>query len=67
MPLDPELFIDDVHDTAGGIRLRAWIVLQQLIPVIEERLARGAWPRPLVTPEPPLPAFTPRRIELRCG
>lgn len=67
MPLDPELFIDDVHDTAGGIRLRAWIVLQQLIPVIEERLARGTWPRPLVTPEPPLPTFTPRHVALACS
>lgn len=66
MPLDPELFIDDVHDTAGGIRLRAWIVLQHLLPIVEQRLASEAWPRPLVVPEPPLPTFMPRRIELSC-
>lgn len=67
MPFDPNLFIDPIHDSAGGIRLRAWIVLQQLLPVIEQRLASGAWPRPLATPEPPLPTFTPRRIALECG
>lgn len=66
MPLDPDLFQDAVHNTAGGVRERAWVVLQQLIPVIEQRLASGAWPRPLPREAPPLPTFTPRRVAVDC-
>lgn len=66
MPLDPDLFQDAIHNTAGGVRERAWVVLQQLIPVIERRLASGAWPKPLAKNTPPLPTFTPRRIAVDC-
>jgi hypothetical protein len=64
MPLDPDLFQDAIHNTAGGVRERAWVVLQQLIPVVEQHLASGAWPKPLPKDTPPLPTFTPRRITL---
>ncbi len=66
MPLDTDLFIDGIHDTAGGVRLRAWIVLQQLIPIIEKRLSDGQWPRTLTGPDPPLPTFVPRRLSFDC-
>jgi hypothetical protein len=66
MPLDPDLFQDAIHNTAGGVRERAWVVLQQLIPVIERHLANGDWPRPQPKQAPPLPTFTPRRIALDC-
>jgi hypothetical protein len=66
MPLDPDLFQDAIHNTAGGVRERAWVVLQQLIPVIEQRLASGAWPKPLPKETPALPTFAPRRIALNC-
>jgi hypothetical protein len=48
------------------VRERAWVVLQQLIPVIERHLANGDWPRPQPKQAPPLPTFTPRRIALDC-
>ncbi|SJZ41878.1 hypothetical protein SAMN02745126_00976 [Enhydrobacter aerosaccus] len=66
MPLDPTLFQDAIHNTAGGVRTRAWVVLQYLIPVVERHLASGAWPKPLAKDPPPLPTFKPRRIELDC-
>ncbi|MBV8392559.1 MAG: hypothetical protein JOY81_05200, partial [Alphaproteobacteria bacterium] len=66
MPLDPDLFEDSVHTNAAGTRLRAWIVLQQLVPIIERRLASHAWPRPHAEASA-LPTYTPRRIEIDCG
>ena len=67
MPLDPDLFSDAIHNTAGGVRERAWVVLQQLVPLIERHLADGSWPRTYSTQAPPLPTFTPRRVAVDCG
>jgi len=47
MPFDSNLFADAVHTTYPGARLKAWVVLQQLVPIIEKRLASGAWPKPV--------------------
>ncbi len=66
LPLDPDLFIDAVHTSYAGTRMRGWINLQALIPVIEKHLADGSWPRP-AGPEQPLPTFTPREIKLSCA
>lgn len=45
-PPDPALFIDAIHTTPAGTRLQGWVMLQQLLPMIERRLAKGVWPRP---------------------
>jgi hypothetical protein len=66
LPVDPDLFLDAVHTTYAGTRLRGWITFNQLIPLIEKHLADKSWPRPMPSPEPPLPTFTPRHITLRC-
>ena len=47
MPSDPDLFTDATHNTPFGVRLRAWIVFQQLVPIIESRLSSKAWPKPM--------------------
>jgi hypothetical protein len=67
MPQAPDLFSDAVHLAYGGVRLHAWIVLQQLVPVIEKKLASGAWPRP-ATPiaVPPGLLFKPDEVRLDC-
>ncbi len=68
MPYDPDLFSDAIHNTPAGVRLRGWIMLQQLMPEIDKRLASGAWPKsPPEMPETH-PAFTvpPRRINFTC-
>jgi hypothetical protein len=44
-PHDPDLFGDAVHMTARGRRLRGWFYLQQLIPIIEARIASHQWPK----------------------
>ena len=66
MPFDPDLFVDAVHATYAGIRLHAWIVLQQLLPTIAKHLKDGTWPAP-PKPELPLPTFTPRQITFSCS
>ncbi|HWI17244.1 MAG TPA: hypothetical protein VNT81_05835 [Vicinamibacterales bacterium] len=44
-PADPRLFGDAIHMREPGLRLLAWIYLQQLVPLIEARIASGQWPR----------------------
>jgi hypothetical protein len=69
MPFDPDLFVDAIHTTYAGERLRAWVVLQQLIPTIERHLADGSWPKPPPKPSEvlPPPTYQPRRITFTCG
>ena len=45
MPFDPDLFIDAIHNSYAGERLRAWVFLQGLVPIVERHLKSGAWPR----------------------
>lgn len=69
MPFDPDLFADAIHNTQPGINLRAWIVMQQLVPIIQANLASGAWPRsppPAQPATPPIFASEPRLITFDC-
>jgi hypothetical protein len=69
MPYDPNLFSDAIHNTPAGVRLRAWIELQQLVPIIEKHLASGAWPKPPSATAgdlPPIFAIPPRQITFNC-
>lgn len=43
-PSDPRLFFDAVHMTPAGIKLKAWLVFQQLTAEIERRLVDGRLP-----------------------
>jgi len=65
MPSDPALFIDGVHNTPAGVRLRAWILVQQLVPLIEARLASRAWPKTAHAPVA-FPPFAARVLEFAC-
>ncbi len=49
LPQDPDLFDDPIHMGEPGLRLQGWIVLQQLVPWLERRLASGELPRPMRT------------------
>jgi len=43
-PSDPRLFFDILHMTPAGIKLKAWLIFQNLVPEIERRLAAGRLP-----------------------
>lgn len=64
MPRDPDLFGDAIHTSISGVRARAWVVLQQLVPIIESRLKQGAWPQRATLER--WPTFAPREVELDC-
>jgi hypothetical protein len=68
MPLDPDLFADSIHENWFGMRLKAWVILQQLIPIIEQRLESGTWPKPVPTMAEFHPAFRvpPRELTFDC-
>ena len=68
IPEDPNLFVDAIHMTETGNRLKAWIVFQQLAPILRRKIESGELPRPSgshrVPPEPSLAAFEmPARCE----
>ena len=67
-PQDPDLFTDAIHNTYAGVRLRAWVVLQQLIPIIKRGIDTGRWPRPDQEPLEQHPAFvTPETtVDVHC-
>ena len=64
-PFEPDLFVDAIHTNPAGSRVRGWVVFNQLLPIVEKRLADAAWPRPPGAPSP-LPTFTPREIVFSC-
>lgn len=68
MPFDPNLFFDAVHKTYPGERLQAWVTFLLLVPLIEQRLASGAWPKPVAKMEDTHPAFRvpPRLTPVDC-
>ena len=68
MPFDPDLFTDAIHNTYPGIRMQAWVMLQQLVPIVEKHLASGAWPKPAPAMGDVHPAFAaePRQITFDC-
>ncbi len=66
MPFDPDLFVDAIHNTYAGERLRAWVFFQALVPIVESHLKSGAWPRKVVPSDKPAPAFMPRAITFSC-
>jgi hypothetical protein len=43
-PADQRLFVDSIHMTPAGVKLKAWVVFQNLLPVIEQRLRAGTLP-----------------------
>jgi hypothetical protein len=62
-PFDPDLFTDALHPNYPGVRIRGWVVFNELLPTIEKHLADGSWPRPWPAgTSSTLPTFTPWRI-----
>jgi hypothetical protein len=66
MPFDPDLFIDAIHNSYAGERLRAWVFFQGLVPIVERHLKSGAWPRKVEATKNRAPVFKPRPITFAC-
>jgi predicted secreted protein len=65
-PFDPDLFVDAIHTTYAGERMRAWVFFQLLVPIVEAHLKSGVWPRKVASSTEPAPVFTPRAITFDC-
>jgi hypothetical protein len=61
-PRDPRLFIDAIHMSYGGVRLRAWVVLNDLLPFVAADLASGRYPRADARTITQHPGFGPVRL-----
>ncbi len=62
MPAEPDLSGDGLHANEAGIRVRAWIVMESLLPLIVEDLEAGRRPRPASpAPRTEHPGFSPAR------
>lgn len=69
MPEQPTLYTDGIHFSYGGVRLHAWIVLQQLVPIIERHLSDRTWPREPSASRVPAPGllFEPKLVRPHCN
>jgi len=68
LPQDPNLFSDAIHMTDTGERVKAWIVFQQLVPIIRKQIESGQLPRPRGSHGlPPPPSMAISEMSMRCG
>ena len=45
MPIDPDLFQDGIHMFPETIGVRAWLTFLHLLPISEEKIDNGVWPK----------------------
>jgi len=67
LPQDPDLFVDAVHMTEAGERVKAWVIFQQLAPLVRQEIESGRLPRREPPPKLPPPAsYKTAEVSLRC-
>lgn len=67
LPQDPDLFSDAIHMTEQGERLKAWIIFQQLEPIIRKRIESGELPRKVDAARlPPPPSLAATEMPAHC-
>lgn len=66
LPQDPNMFYDAIHMSDTGERVKAWIVFQQLAPLIEREVESGQLPRPPSPGLPPPPSLAVSEMSLDC-
>lgn len=53
LPMDERLYIDAIHHSETGVRLKAWLLFCALTKQLEADLASGVLPRPAQQAQPP--------------
>ena len=67
LPQDPDLFVDAVHMTETGERVKAWVIFQQLAPLVRQEIESGRLPRRGPPPKLPPPAsYKTAEVSVRC-
>jgi hypothetical protein len=67
MPQAPDLFLDAIHTTEVGSRVKAWVVLQQIAPWLKQRIDAGSLPRPASPKLPPPPSMAHAAMSTECA
>lgn len=67
LPQDPNLFDDAIHMNEPGDRIKAWVVFQQLVPLVRRKIESGEWPRSGTHKVPPLPSLAASEMSTVCG
>jgi lysophospholipase L1-like esterase len=67
LPQDPSLFDDAIHMNEAGDRIKAWIIFQQLVPIVRRKIESGEWPRTGAHNVPPLPSLAASEMSARCN
>lgn len=66
-PQDPNLFSDAIHMTNTGERLKAWIVFEQLVPILRRQIESGKLPHGNGSQHPPPPpSLAASEMTVRC-
>lgn len=67
LPQDPDLFVDAIHMTESGDRVRAWITFQKLVPILRAQIDSGRLPRIAASYQPPPPpSLSAYEMSTRC-
>lgn len=66
MPQDPNLFVDAIHMTDTGERVKAWIVFQQLAPMLRAEIESGHLPRTATQHPAAPPSLEATEISAHC-
>ena len=67
VPDDRDLFVDGIHMTVAGERLRAWIFFQRFVPLLRPLLDSHQLPRPPASSRLPAPLqVTPAEMSSGC-
>lgn len=62
-PLDPDLFIDGIHENTAGIKLHGWVTFLKLLPIVKRKIESGVWPNMPENVADPAPSY--RRTSLK--
>jgi hypothetical protein len=67
LPQDTDLYTDAIHMSYPGERVRAWVLFQQLIPIVRQEIESGRLPRKGPPPKLPPPAdYSTVEVGLGC-
>ena len=67
LPADPDFYTDAIHMTQPGEKVRAWVIFQQLVPIVRQEIESGRLPRKGAAGRLPAPAdYSAMEVGVRC-
>jgi hypothetical protein len=67
MPDDPDLYIDAIHMTELGERVKAWVAFQELIPFLRAEIDAGRLPQSSTSGSLSPPPLEATELRIHCG